>query len=149
MGVGVGAHLVASLCLVSRGVLFLAFGQIPRQPMSSRITRLYHTGTPEGRDPRSPLTAPRRNTGGWWKRLHLCERYVPWRTAGSLTASAPGMLRRRSPPCLPLPQPPRHSPGNLLGAGQPREPPLSCQKVKHKSWNFCSLEKCSGGTLQE
>lgn len=149
---GKGMPLVAFVCLFSSGAFFnLAFGEIPRQPLFSRITQLYHIGTPEGRDPHPPLTAQRHNTGGSSKCAFSANAIFPgtqpeaWQPQ---PRGALGMLHW-NPPCLRLPQPCWHNPGNLLGVGQPWEPPLPCKKVKHKSFNFFSLEKCSGWTFQE
>lgn len=112
--------------------------------MSSRITRLYHTGTPEGRDPRSPLTAPRRNTGGSW--------------SGSISANAtfpgaqPGAWRPQPRGCsagaLPASRCPSH-PGTAQetcwergSCGSPRSP---AKKWNTKVGIFAVWKNVQGG----
>lgn len=101
--------------------------------MFSRITLLYHPGTPKGRNPHSPLTAQRHKAGGSWK------------CSISANAAFPG-----TQPVAWQPQPggssgdallePSLSPAIPAMWAQPRKPAGS-RAAKQKKSIFCNLEK--------
>lgn len=103
---GRGVHWVAFVCLFSCGAFLIwLVDKFLDSPCLPALHSFYYTGTPEGKDPHSPLTAQGHDTGGSRKRSISANVISPGTQPG---ASQPwcgvalGMLHW-SPPCLPLP----------------------------------------------